>query len=158
EVDELQLKRIALARAKVRRRVWALLERREEGFPWITVNGRPLEGWTVIDSDATAVACASEKEGAAGSFTSGDPRTQRQRTRTGGGQYTSPGVTMKQSQKRCGEAGTPGSHDRRRIAEADRPARRTTSRCASGPWPASGPATIDTFTWRRAHAGTRSIP
>jgi len=68
EVDELQLKRIALARAKVRRRVWALLERREEGFPWITVNGRPLEGWTVIDSDATAVACASEKEGAAGTY------------------------------------------------------------------------------------------
>lgn len=37
----------------------------ESGFPWITVGGRALERWTVIDSDATPVACASEKEGAA---------------------------------------------------------------------------------------------
>lgn len=71
EVGELQLKRIALARAKVRRRVWSLLAARDEGFPWITVDGRVLEGWTVIDSDATPVACGSEKEGCAGTYKKG---------------------------------------------------------------------------------------
>jgi hypothetical protein len=71
EVGELQLKRIALARAKVRRRVWGLLTARPEGFPWITVDGRALEGWTVIDSDATPVACGSEKEGCAGTYKKG---------------------------------------------------------------------------------------
>jgi hypothetical protein len=71
EVDELRLKRIALARAKVRKRVWGLLASRPAGFPWITVQQRPLEGWTVLDSDATAVACASEKEGAAGTYKKG---------------------------------------------------------------------------------------
>jgi hypothetical protein len=71
EVGEVQLKRIALAGSKVRRRVWGLLEDRPEGFPWITVNGQLLEGWTVIDSDATPVACASEKEGAAGTYKKG---------------------------------------------------------------------------------------
>lgn len=71
EVDELQLKRIALARAKVRKRVWGLLEARTAGFPWITVDRRRLEGWIVLDSDATAVACASEKEGSAGTYKKG---------------------------------------------------------------------------------------
>lgn len=71
EVDELQLKRIALARAKVRKRVWGLLASRPAGFPWTIVQGGALEGWTVLDSDATAVACASEKEGAAGTYKKG---------------------------------------------------------------------------------------
>lgn len=71
EVDELQRKRIASARAKVRRHVWALLAARPQGFPWITVDGAPLQGWTVLDSDATPVACASEKEGAAGTYKKG---------------------------------------------------------------------------------------
>lgn len=71
ELGELQLRRVAQARAKVRKRVWALLNQRPEGFPWITVDGRALTGWTVIDSDATAVACASEKEGAAGTYKKG---------------------------------------------------------------------------------------
>lgn len=71
EVGELQLKRIALARAVVRRRVWGLLAARPEGFPWITVDGRALEGWTVLDSDATPVATASEKEGSAGTYKKG---------------------------------------------------------------------------------------
>jgi Transposase DDE domain group 1 len=71
EVGDLQLKRIALARAKGRRHLWPLLAARPEGFPWITVLGTPLEGWTVIDSDATPVACASEKEGAAGTYKKG---------------------------------------------------------------------------------------
>ena len=71
EAGEVQLKRIARARAKVRRRVWSLLAAREEGFPWITVDGRALRDWTVIDSDATPVACASEKEGCAGTYKTG---------------------------------------------------------------------------------------
>jgi hypothetical protein len=71
EVGELQLRRIARARATVRRRVWGLLAQRPEGFPWITVDGRALADWTVIDSDATPVACASEKEGAAGTYKKG---------------------------------------------------------------------------------------
>ncbi|MFE0458748.1 transposase [Kitasatospora sp. NPDC058965] len=70
-VGELQLKRIALARAKVRRRVWGLLADRPKRFPWITVDGKALEGWTVIDPDATPVACASEKEGCAGTYKKG---------------------------------------------------------------------------------------
>ena len=53
EVGELQQRRIAAARATVRRRVWTFLENRPEGFPWTVVDGRPLEGWTVLDSDAT---------------------------------------------------------------------------------------------------------
>lgn len=71
ETGELQRRRIARARAAVRRRVRGLLRERPEGFPWITVGGRPLEGWTVLDSDATPVACASEKEGAAGTCKKG---------------------------------------------------------------------------------------
>lgn len=71
EIGKLQLKRIALARAKARRHIWPLLAARPEGFPWITVQGTPLEGWTVIDSDATPVACASEKEGAAATYRKG---------------------------------------------------------------------------------------
>ena len=71
EVGELQQRRIAAARATVRRRVWTFLENRPEGFPWTVVDGRPLEGWTVLDSDATPVACASEKEGAAGTYKKG---------------------------------------------------------------------------------------
>lgn len=71
EVGELQHKRIALARAKIRRHVWPLLAARPQGFPWITVNGTPLTGWTVLDSDATPVASASQKEGAAGTYKKG---------------------------------------------------------------------------------------
>jgi len=58
-------------RAEVRRRVRRLLEGWHEGFPWVEVIGRPLEGWIVFDSDATAVACASEQEGAAGTYKKG---------------------------------------------------------------------------------------
>jgi hypothetical protein len=71
EVGELQQRRISRARAAVRRRVWKQLAARDEGFPWISVGGRALEGWTVLDSDATPVACASEKEGAAGTYKKG---------------------------------------------------------------------------------------
>jgi hypothetical protein len=71
ETGEVQRRRIARARAEVRRRVWGLLEDRREGFPWITVDERPLVGWTVLDSDATPVACASGKEGASGTYKKG---------------------------------------------------------------------------------------
>jgi hypothetical protein len=71
ELGELQQRRIAKARAAVRRRVWGLLTARPAGFPWITVDGRALVGWTVLDSDATPVACASEKEGCAGTYKKG---------------------------------------------------------------------------------------
>jgi hypothetical protein len=66
EVGEVQRNRIARARAGVRRRVWALLAARDQGFPWIVVDGLPLTGWTVLDSDATVIPAPSEKEGAAG--------------------------------------------------------------------------------------------
>ncbi|MHA6757180.1 IS1380 family transposase [Streptacidiphilus sp. PAMC 29251] len=71
EVGELQVRRVARARATVRRQVWSWLENRPQGFPWIVVDGAALTGWTVIDSDATPVACASEKEGAAGTYKKG---------------------------------------------------------------------------------------
>jgi hypothetical protein len=52
----------------VRARVWALLEAREAGFPWISILGKQLPGWVVIDMDATIITAASNKEGAAGTF------------------------------------------------------------------------------------------
>lgn len=71
EVGEVQLRRIARARAEVRRRVWAHLMARDQGFPWILVDGQALEGWTVLDSDATVIPSPSEKEGAAGTYKKG---------------------------------------------------------------------------------------
>jgi hypothetical protein len=41
---------------------------RPGGFPWISVCGRELTGWYVLDLDATIVTCTSRKEGAAGTF------------------------------------------------------------------------------------------
>ena len=60
--------RIERVRAAVRRVVWMLLALRPGGFPWISVCGRELTGWYVLDLDATIVACTSGKEGAAGTF------------------------------------------------------------------------------------------
>lgn len=48
-LDETMLKRIGKARAKVRAHVWALLARRWQGFPWLSVAGKLLTGWVVID-------------------------------------------------------------------------------------------------------------
>jgi hypothetical protein len=39
------LGRIGKARAKVRARVWDLLERRPDGFPWQSLAGKVLPGW-----------------------------------------------------------------------------------------------------------------
>ena len=60
--------RIERVRAAVRRVVWTLLALRPGGFPWISVCGRELTGWYVLDLDATIVTCTSRKDGAAGTF------------------------------------------------------------------------------------------
>ncbi|MFE9922848.1 IS1380 family transposase [Streptomyces sp. NPDC005774] len=67
-LDEAALKLIAKARRQVRRHVWSLLALRPGGFPWLTVAGRHLQGWVVIDMDATIITAASKKERAAPTF------------------------------------------------------------------------------------------
>ncbi|WP_410007855.1 transposase [Planotetraspora sp. A-T 1434] len=66
--DPVLLVRIAKARAKVRAHVWKLIEATETGFPWLTVAGKVLTGWVVIDIDATIVLAHSNKEGASATF------------------------------------------------------------------------------------------
>jgi hypothetical protein len=51
------LDRIARARAKAREHAWALIS--AGGFPWLAVAGKVLEGWVVIDMDATLVTARS---------------------------------------------------------------------------------------------------
>ncbi|MGW3661137.1 IS1380 family transposase [Streptomyces sp. NPDC005151] len=68
EVGELGLRRIEQARTAIRRHVHGLLRDRPEGFPEVEVEGVPLTGWTVIDSDGTLIATPSEKEGARGTY------------------------------------------------------------------------------------------
>ncbi|MEW1648959.1 transposase [Streptomyces sp. NPDC091219] len=58
-LDGATLAKIAKARAKVRRQVWSLLHLRPGGFPWLTVAGKRLTGWIVIDLDATIITSAS---------------------------------------------------------------------------------------------------
>lgn len=70
-LDETALKRIGKARAKVRSRVWDLLSRRPQGFPWLMVAGKLLTGWVVIDMDATLITAHSPKQGAAATFKRG---------------------------------------------------------------------------------------
>ena len=67
-LDERALARIAKVRARVRRHVWGLLHLRPGGFPWLTVAGKRLTGWIVIDLDATIIEAASKKTGAAVTF------------------------------------------------------------------------------------------
>lgn len=67
-LDQQTMTGIARVRARVRRHVWALLHQRPGGFPWIRVAGRVLTGWLVLDLDATFIASASKKEGAAPTF------------------------------------------------------------------------------------------
>lgn len=71
ELDETALRRIGKARAQVRARVWELLARRPQGFPWLTVAGKLLTGWVVIDMDATLITAHSDKQGAAATFKKG---------------------------------------------------------------------------------------
>jgi Transposase DDE domain group 1 len=65
------LDRIARARAKARAHAWALIQNTPGGFPWLAVAGKTLAGWLVIDMDATLVASASDKEGAAPTWKAG---------------------------------------------------------------------------------------
>src|SRR5436190_11203802 len=65
------LSRIGKARARVRRHVWHLLVLRPGGFPWLSVAGKRLTGWVVIDMDATLITAYSAKQGAAVTFKKG---------------------------------------------------------------------------------------
>jgi hypothetical protein len=67
-LDDTALALIARARRKVRRHVWSLLHLRPGGFPWLSVAGRHLKGWIVVDMDATIITAASKKERAAATF------------------------------------------------------------------------------------------
>ncbi len=67
-IDTPTAARIERVRAAIRRLVWARLALRPAGFPWITVAGRELAGWYVLDLDATIVTCTSRKDGAAGTY------------------------------------------------------------------------------------------
>jgi hypothetical protein len=63
--------RVARARAKAREHAWNLIEKTRAGFPWLTVAGKVLTGWLVIDMDATLVTARSDKEGAAPTWKKG---------------------------------------------------------------------------------------
>ncbi len=52
----------------VSRHVWTLLHLWPGGFPYLTVAGRHLKGWIVLDVDATVITAASREQGAAGTF------------------------------------------------------------------------------------------
>ena len=65
------LDRIARARAKARARAWELIAATGTGFPWLAIAGKVLEGWVVIDMDATLVTARSDKEGAAATWKKG---------------------------------------------------------------------------------------
>jgi hypothetical protein len=65
------LGRIAQARARIRAHIWELIAARAGGFPWLGIAGRILEGWTVVDMDATLVTARSPKEKAAATYKSG---------------------------------------------------------------------------------------
>lgn len=69
--DPRTLGTIAKARARVRAHVWKLIEARPGGFPWLTVAGKTLTGWLVIDMDATLVTAHSDKQGAAPTYKKG---------------------------------------------------------------------------------------
>ena len=68
EIDGPVIVRIERVRAAIRRVVWTWLALRPGGFPWISVAGRTLTGWYVLDLDATITPCTSKKEGAAGTY------------------------------------------------------------------------------------------
>ena len=67
-IDPALLGILAKARARVRAHVWSLIAATTHGFPWLTIAGKVLTGWIVIDLDATIIESASAKQGAAGTF------------------------------------------------------------------------------------------
>ncbi len=69
--DPATLDKIARARARVRAHVWSLICATPAGFPWLSVAGKLLAGWLVIDLDATLITAHSDKEGAAPTFKKG---------------------------------------------------------------------------------------
>src|SRR5258708_13395323 len=69
--DPRTLDKIAQVRARVRAHVWSLIAATPAGFPWLTVAGKLLAGWLVIDLDATLITARSDKEGAAPTFKKG---------------------------------------------------------------------------------------
>jgi hypothetical protein len=68
EVTPARLKKIAAARARVRRHVWAQLAASDEGIPASRVAGTDLGETIVLDVDATIVIAHSEKENASATF------------------------------------------------------------------------------------------
>jgi hypothetical protein len=58
------LDRIARARAKARAHAWGLIAGTATGFPRLVIAGKALDGWVVIDMDATLITARSGKEGA----------------------------------------------------------------------------------------------
>jgi hypothetical protein len=68
EITPAATKRIATARAKVRRHVWDLLAASEGGIPASQVAGTDLGTTIVLDVDATIVIAHSDKEEASGTF------------------------------------------------------------------------------------------
>ncbi|WP_338672180.1 IS1380 family transposase [Streptomyces sp. SCSIO 30461] len=56
------------ARARIRRTVWSWLALRPGGFPWLTIAGKRLHHWVIVDMDATIITAASKKEGAAATW------------------------------------------------------------------------------------------
>lgn len=70
-IDDMTLRRIARARARIRAHVWGLLALRPGGFPWLSIAGKLLTGWVVIDIDATLITAHSDKQGAAATFKKG---------------------------------------------------------------------------------------
>jgi hypothetical protein len=69
--DPRTLDKIARVRARVRAHVWKLIAARPAGFPWLSVAGKLLAGWLVIDLDGTLITAHSEKQGAAPTFKMG---------------------------------------------------------------------------------------
>ena len=69
--DEVTLRKVAKARAKVRAHVWKLVAAIAAGFPWLAIAGNVLTGWLVIDLDATLITAHSDKEGAGPTFKKG---------------------------------------------------------------------------------------
>jgi hypothetical protein len=69
--DPRTLDRIGRVRARVRAHVWKLIAATPAGFPWLSVAGKLLAGWLVVDLDATLITAHSDKEGAAPTFKKG---------------------------------------------------------------------------------------
>ena len=68
--DGRTLTRIAQARARTRRHVWAQIEK-TAGLPWLEVAGKTLAGWVFLDMDGTLITAYSDKEGAAPTWKKG---------------------------------------------------------------------------------------